>query len=882
MKSYLNSLIAISASSLMLVACSNSVQDIPSDEGATFLVSQLSASSELVPHSTIPAIKEANFLHYKACIRDVAVQAAVVGEEFEVIAPDTRKKLRSDGDGCIAWSQAMVFPWLQKETWVQQEILVKATGHHLGAVRIPLYFNPWKEGANNLIDARYHQPAGPVTSREELQGTQAITKEDSSPLTLSGMNWRVLRRRTRGSETILEWQLEATPVLERSNLEGQIIRESLASGRATLKIQIHGRDISGFRNSIGNKIDKEVTWQGGSLKTQGELAVTTTELPRLGELASLNIEFALPGSLPDAVGTLPLNGIEQASTSELQPVVDEPITAQTVDHRDIEDKIGALDISNIKASIDTDDLEGYYLDQNLQLSITKAFRVEFHPTVILPGSSVMGMTPSPLTHGKLDVKVHLYAPNKAGLSFERPDLSQFTHLASDQATLEIRPDGLVSKIFKFPMAINRSPLLRLKTLMIIEATPIEEAAGVSAESFSAEIYPLANSNQVTAYAQTDNSDIFNHLPDPKFSDQRGLMPRIGDGVEALKTTLQHYSSLKGHEFVTKKLSEAARHSIDTKLARLTNSDVNGLNEADMRIMMSSRNLPKSVLRKLCREFFPTATVHREFNWGRLQDTLTGGDKWRACIENPQDFIKVSPSDHVESFLKTEKIGDITVTKPTFVSQARGDIFRGVGFFAAFGDRASVGEGDRDSATVETHVGFELSIPFIASVGIGGDRSHSVYQAREKAQMQSSFERQYTQQSDIELEYNRITLEFLAKMRRCLSASADAAKKTVLICDDNDRLSRVQENWYFIGDTRLNKIGVITNNTLPDSVEMAQVIRGEASFKKIWGEFRAEDRALVLEKLDEPSQGILQKPLSEQLITKDTLIGIGFPGVIVPY
>lgn len=882
MKSYWQAITITFASAFILIGCSNSVQDIPSNEGATFLVSQLSASSELIPHATIPAIKEANFLHYKACIRDVAVQSAIVGEEFEVNTPEKSMRLHSDGEGCIAWSQAIIFPWLGKETWVNQEITVKATGHHLGAVKIPIYFNPWKEGSNSLIDARYHQPAGPVSSREELHSALTIDQSETSPLTLTAMNWRVLRRKTRGEQTVLEWQLEATPVLERTNLERQIVREALASGRAKLKLQVSGRDISGLRTAIGNQIEQDVTWQGGSLKTEGELVIKTIDLPRLGELASLTVEFSLPGSLPRAIGSLPLTGIEQASASELQPLFEETSSPQSLEQDNNEDTIGALDISNIKASIDTDDLEGYYLDENLQLSITKAFRVEFHPTVILPGSSIMGRTPTPLTHGKLEVKVHLYSPNKAGLSFENPDLSQFTHLASDQATLEVRPDGLVSKTFKFPMAINRSPLLRLKTLLIVEATPIEGAAGVSAETFSAEFYPLATANQVTAFSQRENQDIYNYLPDPKYSDQRGLMPRIGDGVQALKTTLQHFSSLRGHKFISKKLSEVSNQSIDAKLARLTNSSVAGLNEADMRIMMSSRNIPKTILKKLCREFFPVSMIQRELNWGRFQDQIVGGEQWRACLENPQAYIKTSPSDHVESFLKTEQVGDITVTKPTFISQARGDIFRGVGFFAAFGDRSSVGEGDRDANTVETHVGFELSIPFIASIGIGGDRTHSVYQAREKAEMQSSFERQYTQQSDIELEYNRITLEFLARMRRCISASSEAAKKTMLICDDNDRLARVQENWYFIGDTRLNKIGVITNNTLPDSVEMAQVIRGEASLKKIWGDFRTEDRALVLEKLDEPAQGILQKPLSEQLVTEDSFVDIGFPGVIIPY
>src|SRR5690606_13370399 len=98
----------------------------------------------------------------------------------------------------------------------------------------------------------------------------------------------------------------------------------------------------------------------------------------------------------------------------------------------------------------------------------------------------------------------------------------------------------------------------------------------------------------------------------------------------------------------------------------------------------------------------------------------------------------------------------------------------------------------------------------------------------------------------------------------------------------DRLTTTQESWYFIGDTRLNKVGVITNATMPGDQEMAQVIRGEAHFKRVWGQFRDEDRALILEKLDEPAQGILNRPLSEQLTSNQRIIGIGFPGIIIPY
>lgn len=869
----------------ILGGCSNSVQELPSDQGSTFLVSQISATSELVPNSVIPAIKEANFIHFKVCTKDVAVQAPLVGEKFEIQFPDERKSLVTDGEGCLVWSQAIIFPWFSKETWIKQDIAIKATGNHLGQLSIPVFINPWKEGTSGVLDSRYQHPSAQVSLYSELiSGSDQLAKEAKSPFNLSNIVWKVLRRRGRGDQTILEWHLEATPVFERTNLDGQTKRESLSSGRGNLKIQLAGDDINGRQSFISSQIEKSISWQGGTIKIDGELVVATANLPTMGELTNLKIELALPGSLPKLAGSLLLRGVEQSSSTEL---IENTIETEANNENESsnprqEDVIGDLNISSIRLISDNDDLEGYVLDENLQLSLTKSYRIEFNPSVILPGADIMGDEPTTLTHGKLAVKAYLYAPKVSGVNFENPDLSQFTLLTQQSYNVDIRPDGLVSKLVKFPMAIANTPLLRMKNLLLLEITPKDGAIGINEGIFSGEVYPLGNTNQVTAFKQSNNNSIYSSLAAAQGVDTRGLQSKTQDAISFFENTVKKEAIKKGFNFKRSSLSQVSSIPATSKIKAIIGRRAENFSMSDFRTLMSTRAKPKDSLAKLCSQFFTLPTVKREFNWGTYSNVLEGGDDWKKCIENPQTYLQVTPSDHLVEFLKKDIIGDIVVTRPQFISQSKGEIFRGVGYFASFGDRSSEGSGERTGRTIESNVGFSLAIPFITKAGIGDFHSYSTYRAKEIAQMQASFERQYTQQKDIELEYNKITLEFLARMRRCLTASVEMAKKTLVICEDNDRLTRTQESWYFIGDTRLNKIGVITNATVESDAEMAQIIRGEAAFKNIWGEFRDEDRALVLEKLDGDRQGILQSPITDQLKQDQSPVGVGFPGLITPY
>ena len=852
------------------------------DDAATFLVSEISANSELISHPQIPAIKEASFINYKVCLKDAAVQAALVGEAFSVQINNETKQLISDGDGCLAWSNAIVFPWMRSESWIKEQLTITAKGNHLGAKTIDLYINPWRSGTSAVMDGRYKQPAIESISRQELtSGTDALSSS-SGKLKLTSLDWEIIRKRGRGNSTVIEWKLKASPVLERLNIDGQIKRESLESGNATINLKLKRQKFDSSFTDISADESRQLNWQGGQIKLQGEFVIETTQLPTLGDQSYLFIDFELPGAIAATTGSLALDGIENEISSELTELADIQAATDTDSQDDqILDIIGELNISTIKFINESDNPNGYILDKNLNLSITKSYKIEFSPNVVLPGETVMGSLPRALTQGELDLQIFIYSPKVAQANFDQPDLSQFTLISKLSKTASIRPDGLVSTTAKFPMAIVNAPLLRLKNLLVIKATPKGSIESIRESVVTASVYPLAETNHVTAATQ-DSTQVYLTLERHSTESTLGLQNSTLPSLSLYQQHLQSLAQTSGYTLKTKSMSEVAQNSRSTKLVNLTNGKAQKFSMPDFRTLMSTRAKPKQALAKLCDQFYSLPTVSRELDWGSFGDVLKGGEQWLACAENPHAYINVAPSQHLVELLQEETLNDITITRPKFISQARGDIFRGVGYFASFGDRTSEGSGERSGRTIESNMGFQLSIPFITKAGIGDYHSYATYQAKEKAQMQASFERQYTQQKDIELEYNKITLEFLAKMKRCLTVANEQTKTTVLLCEDNDRLSRVQEDWYFIGDTRLNKIGVITNANMDSDLEMAQIIRGQAAFKSIWGEFREEDRALVLERLDGDRQGILQTPLTEQLKRDQKPVGIGFPGLITPY
>src|SRR5690606_37003873 len=236
--------------------------------------------------------------------------------------------------------------------------------------------------------------------------------------------------------------------------------ENIASGVARLKLVLTGQDVRGYKSPISEIINREITWQGNVIQIQGESLIDDSALPELGDLSQLEISLHLLGDLAQTNGAIEVQGLESTAASELAPIEE---FAQINTHAENSvDVIGSLDISSLNLAIDSDDLSGYALDENLDLSITKKFRIEFHPKIVLPGANILGQAPQALNHGRLKVRAHLYSPLRSDLNFEKPNLQDYAYIASDEQTVQIRADGLVSQLFNFSMNIARSPLLRLK------------------------------------------------------------------------------------------------------------------------------------------------------------------------------------------------------------------------------------------------------------------------------------------------------------------------------------------------------------------------------------------------------------------------------------
>ena len=399
--------------------------------------------------------------------------------------------------------------------------------------------------------------------QEQLKIRQNSNERNS--LNISNLNWRVIRRRQRDNQTILEYKIEGSPVLERNDLSGQQIQASIETGRAQIKIALISSNINGIQEQIHENIIRDISWQSSMIKLEGEVAIETDKLPRLGELAQLQIQLNLASNLASTKGYIQLSGLDQSQGFEFQRTDNLDIDQFNIRDESSQDAIGQLDISSLKIAIDTDDMEGYFLDENLNLSLTKAFRLEMNPKIILPGAHILGSAPTTLTNGKLELKVHIFSPNKAGLNFEQPDLEQFTHLASNEQIVTIRPDGMISKLFKFPTAISRSPLLRLKTLIVIEAKPIDAIANINPMVFNAEFYPLASSNDVTLYAHEDFAHSQDKIARRLYEDTRGLAKRDNFSYQGLKSRLEMLSTLEGHQFNFKFLSQLTDKKIDTCL-----------------------------------------------------------------------------------------------------------------------------------------------------------------------------------------------------------------------------------------------------------------------------------------------------------------------------
>lgn len=153
-------------------------------------------------------------------------------------------------------------------------------------------------------------------------------------------------------------------------------------------------------------------------------------------------------------------------------------------------------------------------------------------------------------------------------------------------------------------------------------------------------------------------------------------------------------------------------------------------------------------------------------------------------------------------------------------------------------------------------------------------------------MQMTFDRSYRQLGMQRLEYNMIRLGFTARVRHCVAVKRKDHKDSLLhICQDEDQLKRLEEEWYFIGRNDPERGSVITDNNRVGNDQLTQVIRGRYHFNHLWEQYKAEDTIIILRELR--GQNVIYEPLikfksrAEDEVFMKAYQDHNFPGLMTP-
>jgi hypothetical protein len=350
----------------------------------------------------------------------------------------------------------------------------------------------------------------------------------------------------------------------------------------------------------------------------------------------------------------------------------------------------------------------------------------------------------------------------------------------------------------------------------------------------------------------------------------------------------------GHIF-TKGLSERVSKSTDSitlfrdnldtdnyKFKKITNKEFFELPEAKKNklafhnfkaMTQIDSTTPRSIRNKLCDMVYSGVTEYF---------------KRSDCKENFEEFIHIQGAQHVVDTVKLDEYQiENNVSKAQMIpgsEENQGGLNRGYAFMAAKGYRASEAWGKSDSLTESISASLYYDGPpsvFLLTAGV--TKSHSTFTENVNAKMHMMFTRTFTTLTPVKLDYNSITVNFKAHVKRCF-VMTDIKKKVhnYHVCSDKPHRKSISEKWYFIGESDAQKHGVLTDGVEVGEKANLKVIRGERNFKKIWSMFESEDTKTVIAEMKDFNLGekFLEYKKNNTLnIGMETSKSSSFPGLL---
>ena len=133
----------------------------------------------------------------------------------------------------------------------------------------------------------------------------------------------------------------------------------------------------------------------------------------------------------------------------------------------------SVHIADIKYSNDELDRENFLMDNYLNLSIRKFYKINFKPLLKITSSYQKETTPQTITYGKFILRLDLYSPKKAQVNYQNPDLTNFKYVTSAEQKVSVE-EGVINAKMGMPFYIEESVVLSYKNIIVITLTPVDE------------------------------------------------------------------------------------------------------------------------------------------------------------------------------------------------------------------------------------------------------------------------------------------------------------------------------------------------------------------------------------------------------------------------
>lgn len=558
------------------------------------------------------------------------------------------------------------------------------------------------------------------------------------------------------------------------------------------------------------------------------------------------------------------------------------------------------------------DREGFYINKDLNLTVKKKYSFVLRPQFVRGNAYQEVRNFENLYQGTLKIKASLFAPKNADVDLHEFNEEEWDYLTSSSFEGEVKKDGTFQGMFHLPLHLSETLFLNFQNMLYIQ---VEAKENLKPLHFMVPFHAIARGGNYAPRLQ--NGDL-----------SQQLRETIAFHLEEEIKVPGLHASERYNEHDRPELNPLERYRAELlRLAKIENDksviltgDLNTFNQkepltgkpwsqrddefvkehkstlskSEFRTLTTRLGeLPKSLSQKFCRLFFelPMKNQRRTIFFGKKEENLGGGE-YLSCLEDPSQYIEIVPMSFVEEIVghRNSKIYDeqeYTYYKTRFVKDQTGKIRRGNAYFAAYGDRSSINWGERESEAKERTMAYGLEGPTMLFVSTRESSTHSeeTFTVKNTAEMRAAFNRYYTSRDLIDLTYNEVTLEFSARMRDCATIRSKTKRPFVYnLCRDQSRLKRLQETWFFIGDTSSQEHGIISDGNMKGDDNRMQVIRGKQNFNLLWDKYESNDALLVVEELGTITVGdAFTKYINREkgLIPFENKFDHSFPGMILP-